>query len=167
MNWHAPIALVLLVGLGAACGVGQPHAAATPSPDLMQRYHQAAQCVRDHGQPDFPDPTVDANGNAHLPDGVQKPSDQVLNACKSFLDRLPANANPNNHPDPQMMLRFAQCMRQQGIDDWPDPDAQGRFHFPPSLAGDIKRGPRWSQISAAWNGPCARYNPSGSIEGAP
>jgi hypothetical protein len=62
------------------------------------------------------------------------------------------------------MRQFAQCMRGHGIQDWPDPDAQGRFHLPSSLQG--KSSPRWPQIQAAWNGPCKRYDPSGSIRTA-
>ena len=63
------------------------------------------------------------------------------------------------------MRRFAQCMRQHGIEDWPDPDAQGYFHIPPGLS-NFRSGARWPQIQAAWNGPCKQFNPSGHIWGS-
>jgi hypothetical protein len=158
---------VALVALTMACGIGPQGrpAAAGPSANPAQVYHQFAQCVRDHGHPDFPDPTVDAQGQPQLPDGVAKPDDGVVQACRSFLSQLPASNRPNNPPpDPAMMRRFAQCMRDHGIDDWPDPDAQGRFTFPSSLGANLKVGPRWPQIQAAWNGPCKQYDPTGHIE---
>jgi hypothetical protein len=163
----AHAAALLALGL-VACGIGPQSrpAAARPSANPAQVAHQFSQCVRDHGQPDFPDPTLDAQGRPQLPDGVQKPDTSILQACASILDQLRTTANHGQPtPDPAMSRRFAQCMRAHGIDDWPDPDASGRFTFPPSLAGNLKTGPRWQQIQAAWNGPCKQYNPSGHIEG--
>jgi hypothetical protein len=163
----ATVVTVALIAALAACVPGQRAQPAASSADVAHLYHQAAQCVRDHGDPGFPDPTVDAQGRPHLPDGVQKPSDQIMRACQSAIDQLPQDVRPTIPPDPAIMQRFAQCMRAQGITDWPDPDDQGRFHLPPTLAGNLKRGPRWPLIGAAWNGPCRQYDPSGHIEVAP
>lgn len=164
---HPLTAFLAALALAAACG---PAAAQTPavqpSASPAAIYRQFAQCVRDHGQPDFPDPTVDAQGRAQLPDDVPKPPDSVMQACASILNRLPASLRPRNSTpnDPAMMRRFAQCMRAHGIDDWPDPNADGSFTMPPTL-GNIKTNPRWSQIQAAWSGPCKQYDPSGHISG--
>ena len=150
----------------AACGASQSSTAPGASP--AQVWHQYAQCVRDHGAQDFPDPVVDDRGRASFrDDAARAAADQAprsaMAACASTLDRLPASAR-DDQPDPQQMRQFAQCMRDHGIQDWPDPDAQGRFHLPSSLQG--KNSPRWPQIQAAWNGPCMRYDPSGSIRRA-
>jgi len=64
----------LLLG---ACGFGTA-AQAHHAPNLAALYHQAAQCVRDHGYPNFPDPTIDSNGKAQLPPGVQPPAPEVV-----------------------------------------------------------------------------------------
>jgi hypothetical protein len=167
-------ALLTVVALAATgCNVGLPGAARpTASPtaaNLVAIYHEVAQCVRDHGMPDFPDPTVDAQGQPHLPDGTATPSASIVQACQPILNQIPpadrpAGTQPN---DPAMMRRFAQCMRAHGITDWPDPNANGDFPLPPSLAGNMKRGPRWPQIQAAWNGPCKQYNPAGHISTVP
>jgi hypothetical protein len=61
-----------------------------------------------------------------------------------------------------MLTRFAQCMREHGLTDWPDPDANGDFPLPPDLMTNSKSGPVWERIKAAWDA-CAQYNPSGSI----
>ena len=64
----AAIAVALLLG---ACGFGSPHAQAAQSPAAL--WHVAAQCVRDHGQPDFPDPTLDSHNQPQLPSLLQVP----------------------------------------------------------------------------------------------
>jgi hypothetical protein len=164
----ATVAAAAFVAAFAACVPGQQARPVASSADIARIYHQAAQCIRDHGDPGFPDPTIDAQGHPHVPDSVQKPPDQAMQACQPILDQLPPDARPptSNPTDVAAMQRFAQCMRAQGITDWPDPDDQGRFRLPPTLAGNIKWGPRWPQIQAAWNGPCKQYNPTGRIETA-
>ena len=150
----------------ASCGLSQSRVQPGPSP--AQIWHQYAQCVRDHGAPDFPDPVVNDQGRASFRDdaaraAAQQAPESAMAACASVLDRLPATAR-DDQPDPGQMRQFAQCMRDHGVQDWPDPDAQGRFHLPSSLQG--KDSSRWPQVQAAWNGPCKRYDPSGSIRTA-
>jgi hypothetical protein len=173
MTRHLPLTglLAALALAAAGCGIGSPAAGARPTANPVTVYHEVAQCIRDHGMPDFPDPTVDAQGQPHLPDSAPTPPDAIIQACRPILNQLPASLRPHTDAnDPAMMRRFAQCMRGHGIDDWPDPDAEGNFHFPPSLLGNLKPGspgPRTSQVQAAWNGPCKQYDPSGHISTAP
>jgi len=161
----AAAAAVLLAACSAP-GHSQP-VAVHASADPVQVAHQFVQCARAHDQPDFPEPTWDAQGRPHLPPGVE-PSSQVRQACGSILNALPPQdrGGSSTPPDPAQMRLFAQCMRAHGIQDWPDPDAQGTFHFPPDLQ-DFKHSPRFQQIHAAKTGPCARYDPSGDISSAP
>jgi hypothetical protein len=160
--------LAALALAAAGCSIG-PLGAARPtaSPTTANPvavYHEVAQCVRDHGMPDFPDPTVDAQGQPHLPEGQATPPPSIFQACEPILNQLPPAQRPNGvQNDPAMMQRFAQCMRAHGITDWPDPNANGDFPLPPSLAGSVKTGPRSQQIRAAWNGPCKQYNPGHNI----
>lgn len=151
------------LALAVACGPGLQGRPAASSANVANIWHQYAQCVRDQGDPSFPDPSIDAQGHPNWPGNVQRPSAQSKQACVSILDRLTHNDEPSSHPDVAMMLRFAQCMRAHGITDWPDPDDQGRFHMPPTL-GNMKAGPRWNQIRAAWSGACRQYNTAGGIE---
>ena len=151
--------------LAACSGPGQAQPAAVRgSADPVQVGHRFVLCARAHGQPDFPEPTWDAQGRPHLPPGVE-PSSQVRQACGSILNDLPpqlreGSGTPRN--DPAMMRRFAACMRAHGIADWPDPNADGDFPLPPSLAANVKGGPRLPQIQAARSG-CRQYDPSGHI----
>lgn len=171
MTRHHPLpallaaAIVSLLAVGCGPLPGQTAAAPRPSPNVAQVAHQLAQCIRAHGDPSLPDPIIDAQGNPQLPPGTATPPPSALQACSSLVAQL-QHAAPTDHPDPNLMRQFARCMRAHGITDWPDPDAEGRFHMPPTLA-DFKASPRLPQIRAAWAGPCSRYDPSGHIEGAP
>jgi hypothetical protein len=151
--------------VAAACGTASPTPAAHPSANPAAVYHQLSQCVRNHGLPDFPDPTVDAQGHPQFPPDVQRPPDAVMQACAPILNQLPASERPTQTTanDPAMMRRFAACMRAHGIDDWPDPNADGSFTMPPTL-GNIKLNPRFDQIRAAWDGPCKQYDPTGHLD---
>ena len=168
------VSLVAGVGLGllAACVPGQQ--AQTHTTSLRDQaapvWHRLVLCARQNGMPDLPDPTIDDRGQAQFPGGVPKPPAQVQQACQSIYDQLPAQVRGGTSgptPNVNQLRQFAQCMRRQGITDWPDPNANGDFPLPPSLQGNLKQGPRWPQIQAAWNGPCAKYNPTGHIGAAP
>jgi hypothetical protein len=103
---------------------------------------QAAACVRENGIPAFPDPYVD-HGRLKLPQGQeqelegkysQQLLDQAMQACKSILDKLPDSAireeggNDDHAPGPgdvEALRKFAQCMRENGVPEFPDPKADG------------------------------------------
>jgi hypothetical protein len=130
----------LLVGLLAACSSGgSAGSSGTPTPtamtddEILAIGREAAQCIREHGVPNFPDPAVSA-GQLTLPGNNEPPpeADAALAACRSILDRLPPSAlgEDEQAPGPEdvpQLLRFAQCIRENGIPDWPDPKADGSF----------------------------------------
>lgn len=146
-----------------ACGGSSAQGATATRSVATSTWHRYAQCVRDHGVADMPDPTVDDRGRASFPDDSPRVPDPVVQQCGPILDSLPAQ--PTASVDVAMRARFAQCMRQQGITDFPDPDSRGRFDLPPTLAqgGNLKSSARWPQFQAAMDGPCKQYNPSGHI----
>ena len=161
----------LLLAIGAAlalvaCGGPAPHQTAGARDAAAPIWHRLVQCARQNGMPDLPEPTIDDRGQAHFPGGTPSPPPSVQQACQAIYDQLPAQARGDQSPDPALMRQFAQCMRSHGIQDWPDPDAQGQFHMPQAL-DNIKSGPRAQQIRAAWMGPCSKYNPDGRIYTAP
>ena len=99
---------------------------------------QASQCFREHGIPDFPDPIIDQHGQLSLPqteagDRAKQAVDanpEAQRVCLPILSRIPAVATgrPQYSPDDLAnLLKFAQCMRHNGIPEWPDPKADGSF----------------------------------------
>jgi hypothetical protein len=164
-------ALVLvLAGCASATGAAAPGssagaksgASATPgSRQLLAIYRELAQCIRQHGQPNLPDPVVNpSTGKVELPPGTQKPSRAAMDACKSIADRLPPSENnrpPVTAADMVKLRALARCMRAHGLNDWPDPNADGSFPLPTRLFNLGKKG-IITQIQA-----CKQYYPNGKI----
>lgn len=149
------LAAVLLGGCGlvAGCGGGRSAASASPPPSaatdaqILAVGREYAQCVRTHGVAGFPDPVVADGRLGWRVTGDTNPKQLLANnksardACGPILDRLPPSAIKRPSFSPQEMrdlLRFAQCMRQHGYPDWPDPRADGTFQLPPSVQAEGK-----------------------------
>jgi hypothetical protein len=87
---------------------------------------QFAQCMRENGVPDFPDP--DAEGR--FSEGEHDQDDPALRAAQEACRDLAPGGEHENTGDPafvEQMREFSQCMRDNGLPDFPDPDADGRL----------------------------------------
>ncbi|NUU23117.1 MAG: hypothetical protein HOV68_16640 [Streptomycetaceae bacterium] len=139
----------------ASVGSGKPAASASASGGSGGGSGTAfAKCMRENGVPEFPDP--EANGSMMLPDGVDKNKvDAAMQKCK---DKMP---NGGERPkmsaeDQEKQRQFAQCMRQNGIADFPDPSADGSG----MLAQDGRIDPEDPKFKAAQD-KCRQYMPGG------
>src|SRR6266540_3808752 len=97
-----------------------------------------SRCMRGHGVANFPDPVSNGGGGVGLPlYGEQGPvvdlrsatSQAAQQACQSLLPAL-YNDNGNSAGGDeafQTRLAYSQCMRDNGVSDFPDPqrDANG------------------------------------------
>jgi hypothetical protein len=87
-----------------------------------------SQCMRDHGITNFPDPerhgrNLDIDADAL---GVDPSSPQYQAAEDACEYLLPQNDGPDApQPDTEGMLAYAQCMRDNGIANFPDPTSNG------------------------------------------
>lgn len=106
-----------------------------------------AQCMRNNGVTNFPDPdasgqlTVDAVLNGSSLDPNSPTWKSALSACK---DLQPAGFTGHKRSAQQQAaaLKFAKCMRDNGINDFPDPSEDGPLidtNRIPSLAGKVPR----------------------------
>jgi len=88
-----------------------------------------AQCARDHGDADFPDPVV--NEGALVWPNIAKGDIEAAEVhCAQIireLSTIPQVADPPSAETLQHMRQFAECMRANGAPDWPDPKADGTF----------------------------------------
>jgi len=102
-----------------------------------------AQCMRDHGVTEFPDPnasgelTIDGVANGSSLDTDSVPFKNAISACK---DLQPSGFMGHKRTARQRAyaLKFAQCMRDNGIKDFPDPTPDGALidtNRIPSAAG--------------------------------
>ena len=113
---------------GVSSATASPSQSATVSGEAEAL--QYAACMRRHGVPDFPDPTVQ-NGSVGFSitagDGVDQNSPQYQSArqaCSSLRGGGTANSGSGNLAKE---LKFAQCMRSHGVPDFPDPSKNGGF----------------------------------------
>jgi hypothetical protein len=113
--------------------------------DILAIGREAVECFRDNGVPTIPDPILE-DGRLTFPEGVEAQIEaqyppQVLDAaqqaCQSIIDQLPqpalgaepgtVDADPLTPAEIEARLRFAECMRDNGVPDWPDPLADGTW----------------------------------------
>ena len=162
-------ALLLAAALApalAACSSG--HATTPSSPSVRAQalpvWQEFAGCLRSHGAPHVPDPQVGDNGQATWP-GVSEAERQqeqqiVGDACDPILRRLPPQAqahanNPIANQDLATLRRWAQCMRLNGLPDFPDPGSDGVFSLPDRyrLGGKALLQPAQAACKSVYNGP--------------
>ncbi len=110
-------------------------------------------CYRTHGDPSFPNPVYDpSDGRWHFAVSPGSAPASTQQACQHLFPS--SNASP---PVPQaqfqQLVRLAECIRQHGVPNWPDPDPDGSFPLPPSV------NPKSPAGQAAGNA-CKRYLPS-------
>jgi hypothetical protein len=128
---RSPTRLVITI-LGAlalvtACGSSSSDEPAAAS-DLDQA-REFAQCMRDNGVPDFPDP--DPGGG--FSERQHDPDDPAVRAAQEACRDLAPGGEHEDFGDPafvEQARQFAQCMRDNGVPDFPDPDPDGRLRGP-------------------------------------
>jgi hypothetical protein len=113
-----------------ACGASSsddtaPAAGQAPAADQARKY---AQCIRDKGVPDFPDP--DAQGNFTGAGHEQQDNPKLQAAMQACRALAPGGEHEQNVGTPAFVKqarKFAQCVRDNGVPDFPDPGPDGTF----------------------------------------
>jgi hypothetical protein len=139
----AALAMVALLSAGcsnAAAQTGNTNAA------TREQAVKFAQCMRKNGVREFPDPdasgdlTIDGIANGSSLDTNSAAFKQAIVACK---DLQPAGfmGHKRSAQEQQAALEFAQCIRDNGVKDFPDPDPDGPLVDTdriPSVAGGAR-----------------------------
>jgi hypothetical protein len=128
----AALALVALISLiSAGCGSNAPSetgtagssgtagTGATKNAGDQDKLVKFAECIREHGVPDFPD----ANAKGEFVFGINVSPvvwGKAVDACKEL--QPPGSLSSKRTPKQQTAsLRFARCIRENGVKDFPDP----------------------------------------------
>lgn len=115
----------------AGGGTGGKEAAGTGS----ERYEQAlkfVECMREHGvEMDDPDP---GGAIKFQIKGKKQDLEKAQEACREYRPSGGSGNGPGGGT-PQKMLNFAQCMRDNGVEEFPDPTG-GRMRMSKKLAED-------------------------------
>jgi hypothetical protein len=134
----AAVALIAMVVLISACGssaqTGTGSGSSGGGGDSTATAHEKgvkfAECMRSNGVSEFPDPgasgklTIDAIANGSSLDTSTPAFKQAISACK---DLEPAGFMGSKRSSQQQdaALKFAQCVRENGVKDFPDPIPNG------------------------------------------
>jgi hypothetical protein len=184
----AVLALIAAIEVLAltACGSGgsptapQPSASAMTDAQIQVLVNDLVQCIRDNGAPGMPDVRVE-NGKVIDPEesladeATKRNVETALDACKPLMDRIPPSAleegqqengrdtSERREPTAQdvpALRKFADCMRQNGVPDWPDPRGDGTFpagapittegKSPRIIAGFQACGQYWNGSISVW-----------------
>jgi ubiquitin len=151
------LVVVLLAGCSASGGSGAATTTTSGQQNAAAVLREFVRCARANGMPNLPDLRLDSNGQVSVPPGTPEVPKSVERACKSILERLPASASGDQGRPPadmQALLGFARCMREHGMADFPDPQADGRFPLPQSLRGG--KTPSFLRANQA----CRQLNPN-------
>lgn len=122
----AAAALLGALTLLTACGSSSRDKRASAA-DPQQAALAYARCMRDNGVPDFPDPDADGRFSGV---GHEQQDNQKFRAAQEACRDLAPGGEHEKFGDPafvEQARKFAQCIRDNGVPEFPDPDAEGRF----------------------------------------
>jgi hypothetical protein len=139
-------------GRSTSSGDGSGNSTTTGSKsNPTQLLDEWAACMRSHGDPSQAAPTVDANKVIHIimlpsvPGGVYGSNGQSSSGpgtyCGAYLTAastaLRGGQPPPKAPSQAVLVKYADCMRANGVPDFPDPAAGGlQLHATPG-EGDL------------------------------
>ncbi len=124
---RARAVLAVLVLIVAGCSKGSTQNSTTGSTGT--EHSQAvkfAECMRQNGVNDFPDPTasgdftIDAVANGSSVNTNTAAFTQAMSACKN-LEPPGFTGTTRSSQQQSAALAFAQCIRDNGVKDFPDP----------------------------------------------
>jgi hypothetical protein len=124
----AALALVALLGAGCSEAPAQ-NGTGTGDGATHEKAMKFAQCMRDNGVKDFPDPgpsgelTVDGVLNGTSLDPNTAAWKKAIDACKD-LEPAGFTGAKRSAAEQKAALQFAQCMRDNGVKDFPDPSPE-------------------------------------------
>ena len=124
----AALALVAMVAVISA-GCGGTRSSSGTSTNTASPHSKAvkfAECMRANGVSGFPDPdatgalTIDAVANGSSLDTGSAAFEQALSACED-LEPPGFTGHERSAQEQEGALKFAQCIRDNGVKDFPDP----------------------------------------------
>jgi hypothetical protein len=145
--WKATAIAVVLAATLAACGNGDDDGVATiggsdtgsgstasPSVDPEDALAEFAECMRENGIEDFPDPQIGEDGGIQIGAGgdggppTEEDRQAIDDAMAVCEDLLPQGEGPGEISEEDQAaaqdaaVEFAECMREHGIEEFPDPE---------------------------------------------
>lgn len=139
------------LGKNSESGGGGSATTTAPKGNPTQLLDEWAICMRAHGDPNQADPTIDTNEAIHITwdpaipggyNGTQKGGQGNLGPgqyCRNYLTEAQSalrGGRTQQGPSQAQLVKVAQCMRANGIPDFPDP-VNGTLSFNLGASGDL------------------------------
>jgi hypothetical protein len=127
----AALAVVALIGAGCSSASSENDGSGGNANAADQQAVKFAECMRDNGVGEFPDPdasgrlTIDGVVNGSTLDTSSAAWERAIAACKDLQPSGFMGDGEVNAEEQETRLEFAQCMRDNGVEDFPDPAADG------------------------------------------
>jgi hypothetical protein len=91
----------------------------------QQKLVKFAQCMRTHGEPEFPEPTEGAiqihSQNGHGPNPESPQWKAAEKACSKYAPSKVAPSPAQQAKMQEQALKMSECMRSHGVPNFPDP----------------------------------------------
>lgn len=140
-----------VASLGAKANKHSGSTTTLPSGDATRLLNEWAACMRVHGDPNQAEPTIDADNVIHITwdpaipggyNGTNKGGQGNAGPgqyCRNFLDEAQSalgGGRTQHSPSQAQLVKVAECMRANGISDFPDP-INGTLSFNIGAGGDL------------------------------
>jgi hypothetical protein len=174
--WVLPLLAFILVVvslLAAGCGGGDSGAdsdsasaagGSSSGSDVNAQLAEYSQCIRENGVTNFPDQrAVNGQIQLSLPPDVDPNSpqfQQALEACRSLSPMQQNGGGAPSAEQQEQILKFVECMRKNGVPDFPDPTTGGVVIGGPNSGID----PNSPQFQSAMQA-CRSLIPAGATTG--
>ncbi|MGW1610459.1 hypothetical protein ACWCQZ_13820 [Streptomyces sp. NPDC002285] len=171
----AVLSVVTAGTLLAGCSSGEKDAAVTGQGDSETSSSNGtesagvayAQCMREHGVSEFPDPEKDSGGGVKLviPEGVDQNSPtfkSAQSACQGLLYQGDTgDAAGSRDFDATKVAAWAKCIRENGLPNFPDPQVNGNTIVIDANASGLsgRDDPKFSKAAEA----CYSIRPGGTL----
>jgi hypothetical protein len=162
------LALIVAGCSNAPAGAGSSRGG-TSTATAHEKAVAFAECMRGNGVSAFPDPdasgelTIDGIANGSSVDTNSAAFKQAINACKDL--EPPGFTGAKVTPQQRTArLEFAQCVRQNGVPDFPDPTPNGPLVDTNRIPSSNTTG-GMSNLNAAMQ-KCGRYASAAGVKGS-
>jgi hypothetical protein len=125
----AALAVIATAAVISACGSRARGSGGNTAANAKEAV-KFSECMRSNGVSAFPDPgasgklTIDAVANGSSLDTNAPAFKQALGACKA-LEPAGFTGSKRSQQQQQAALQFAECVRRNGVNDFPDPTPNG------------------------------------------
>ena len=126
----AALAAAALIGAGCSNEPAENGNAGDANAGRQQAV-KFAECMRDNGVSDFPDPpasgrlTIDGVMNGSSLDVGSAAWQNAIDACEDLQPPGFTGDEEVTAEEQEVRLEFARCMRENGVEDFPDPTVDG------------------------------------------